>query len=147
MRKKANIDVIKKKNSERLLFIWALAGALILLGLIFISGDKEKRGETLRSPAAGDEVIVVIDYGNGDVRRFRGGAKDGEIRAWDALQQVAFNFGIFLDASSDFVPEKIDGFESASGKSWNLYVNGERQEASPLDVVAKKGDILMFKFE
>ncbi len=55
---------------------------------------------------------------------------------------------IDLEATNDFYPRKIDGMtDGTDNKHWTLYVNGIKQNSSPLDAVVKPPAEVTFRFE
>ncbi len=96
-----------------------------------------------------NEVVLVIDYGNGTLRKFKGPISDGEkANAWDFLQQSIAVSGIEIKVADNFVPKSIGGFTSgASGKQWALYLNDQKQKFSPFEIAVSPGDKVTFRFE
>ena len=99
----------------------------------------------------GREIRVIIDYGNGTTRRFQG---DGiafmkDENAWSVLQRATASASIPLEVASGFYPTVINGKHNGEeGKRWAFYVNGKRQiNSAPLEVVIKKGDEVIWRFE
>ncbi|MEW5908141.1 MAG: DUF4430 domain-containing protein [Patescibacteria group bacterium] len=92
-------------------------------------------------------IILTIDFGNGEKQVFYNDQIEQE-KAWNLLQQAAVLYSIDLEANKDFYPRKIDGVQSTDSKKiWTLYVNGIKQNSSPLDVEVKKPDKVLFKLE
>jgi len=71
-----------------------------------------------------------------------------EKRAWSLLQEVAAASKIDLTATNDFYPEKIDGQkDGADNRHWEFYVNGIKQNLSPLEAIVKPPAEVIFRFE
>ncbi len=96
---------------------------------------------------ASKEVFLVIDYGNGKVRKF-GGPIDDSAKSWDLLQQAIAVSGIKVEVAGSFVPKVIDGFsDGKDGKHWSFYLNKQKQTQTPYEAKIKPGDEVMFRFE
>lgn len=124
---------------------------LIFVGVVFIfffvfSTKPQTTGEQDQK-----EITVVIDYGNGAKRQFRGdGIKFMEDEnAWSVLQRAAASASIPLEVARGFYPVVINGKRNGEeGKRWVFYVNGERKNNSaPLEAEIREGDEVVWKFE
>jgi len=96
------------------------------------------------------EVVLVLDFDSkGKTRKFHTFlAENGEIRAWSLLQQASASANIELAIKDYFVPVSIGGVSNGDiGKNWRLYVNNEKKEFEPFNVLIKGGDEVVFKFE
>lgn len=122
-------------------------GGVIIAALIFSLRDWQE------APRTDDqkEITVIIDYGNGMKRQFRG---DGitfmrDENAWSVLQRAAASASIPLEVARGFYPIVINGKRNGEeGKRWVFYVNGERKNnGAPLEAEIKKGDEVIWKFE
>ena len=129
---------------KNIIFFIIIAGVIIALFFIFF--DQQQAGKEKRQ-----EITVVIDYGNGTKRQFRG---DGitfmkDENAWSVLQRAAATASIPLEVARAFHPIVINGKRNGEeGKRWVLYVNEERQNSgTPLEVEIKDGDEVVWKFE
>lgn len=92
-------------------------------------------------------LVFELDFGNGDKKVFYNYTVEQK-KAWSLLQQVAAISKINLKADENFVPQEIDGYSNGSeNKKWNLYVNGEKKENSPMDVTVRVPDKIAFRFE
>ena len=93
---------------------------------------------------------MIIDYGNGTKRQFRGdGIKFMEDEnAWSVLQRAAAGASIPLEVARGFHPIVINGKRNGQeGKHWVFYVNGEQQNSAPLEVGIREGDEVVWRFE
>jgi len=92
-------------------------------------------------------LVFELDFGDGNKKVFYNYTAEQK-KAWSLLQQVAAISKIDLKADENFVPQKIDGYLNGDeNKKWNFYVNGEKNENSPIDVTVKTPDKIAFKFE
>ncbi|MBU3925560.1 hypothetical protein KJ763_00110 [Patescibacteria group bacterium] len=92
-------------------------------------------------------LTLILDFGNGSQKTFYNYSQE-EKNAWGVLQQVAIISSLDLQASPGFFPKKIDGRANGEeNKLWNLYVNGVKQEASPIDIKVNVPDKVIYKFE
>ena len=92
-------------------------------------------------------LVFELDFGNGDKKVFYNYTVEQK-KAWSLLQQVAAISKINLKADENFVPQEIDGYSNGNeNKKWNLYVNGEKKENSPMDVTVRVPDKIAFRFE
>lgn len=130
--------------SYKNIFILLVAGALISIFFVFF--DKPKTEEKNQK-----EITLVIDYGNGTKRQFRG---DGvtfmeDENAWSVLQRAAAGASIPLEVTRGFYPIVINGKRNGEeGKRWVFYVNGKRQSnGAPLEAEIREGDQVVWKFE
>lgn len=132
------------KFSYKNIFILLIAGALIIAFFVFFDQPKTEKNDQ-------KEITVVIDYGNGTKRQFRG---DGiafmtNENAWSVLQRAAASAAIPLEIARGFYPIVINGKRNGEeGKRWVFYINGERKNnGAPLDAEIKEGDDVVWKFE
>lgn len=103
--------------------------------------------EQIISAKIGGEVTVVLDYGNGKIRKFRGPIEE-KAKALDLLQQVVAIGAIELEVADYFMPQRINGNKNGDGdKKWNIYVNSVKRERSPFEIYVLPGDEITFKFE
>lgn len=117
-------------------------GAILLLGFLFVFVSHQPL-----EISKNKEATVVIDYGNGKTRTFKGSVGES-LSVWDAFQQAIAAGGINVEISDHFLPEAIDGFKNDSkGKSWSFYLNNVRQEFSPFGIRIRPGDEIIFRFE
>lgn len=92
-------------------------------------------------------LVFELDFGNGDKKVFYNYTAEQK-KAWSLLQQVAAISKIDLKADENFVPQKIDGYLNGDeNKKWNLYVNGMKEDNSPMNVTVKIPDKVAFRFE
>lgn len=130
------------QNKVILILITTVLG----LGTLFIFFNNHKISEKNQK-----EITLVIDYGDGTKRQFRG---DGvtfmeDENAWSVLQRAAATASIPLEVARGFYPIVINGKRNGEeGKRWVFYVNGERQSNGvPLEIAIKEGDEVVWKFE
>jgi len=129
-----NSYIFKKEIWVSILFTFL--SLLILILVLPMSADLPKR-----------DFVMILDYGDGTEKKFTSNF-EGNISAWDTLQQANANSLIQLDAAPDFYPKNIDSLESGqSGKNWVLYVNGSMVSESPINVNVKEGDRVLWRFE
>lgn len=133
-------------QKSKLLNILIVSG-VIVIALVFFLHDWQKE----RPISNQKEITVVIDYGNGIKRQFRG---DGIVfmnneNAWSVLQRAAASASIPLEVARGFYPIVINGKRNGEeGKRWVFYVNGERKNnGAPLEAEIKEGDDVVWKFE
>lgn len=126
------------------IFILLIAGALIIAFFVFFDQPKIEKNDQ-------KEITIIIDYGNGTKRQFRG---DGitfmnNENAWSVLQRAAASASISLEVARGFYPIVINGKRNGEeGKRWVFYVNGERKNnGAPLEAEIKEGDEVVWKFE
>lgn len=132
-----------KKNIHPTL-VWSLIGAIATVVLLAMFIDFGQLAPLIKKTP---EAMVLLDYGNGKVRRFKGPIIENA-RAWDLFQQAIAIGGINVEITDHFVPQNIDGFENGEkGKTWNLYVNNVKQKFAPFEVQVKPGDEVVFRFE
>jgi hypothetical protein len=124
-------DILEKK--------WRLAGLVLAIVLLAYFGFKINSQKKA--------IVLELDFGNGEKKVFYNYSFE-EKKAWGLLQQVASISGLDLVADTDFTPKKIDGYlNGKDNKKWNFYVNGTKKEISPMDVVVKIPDKVVFRFE
>ncbi len=132
---------MKKRDTVVVLFIAAIIIVFVALTEIF-----------QKPPAAGQkEVVLVLDFGqNGLIKKYRTNITAGrQIKAWSLLQQAVAYGGVDLKIHDGFVPVEINGLPGAGniGPSWQLYVNSDKRELTPFNVLVKGGDKVIFKLE
>ena len=130
-------------QKSKLLKVLLVIGVAVA-ALVFLSG--QRRQEQIKS----NEITVIIDYGNGTKRQFRGdGIKFMEDEnAWSVLQRAAAGASIPLEVARGFHPIVINGKRNGQeGKRWVFYVNGEQQNSAPLEVGIREGDEVVWRFE
>lgn len=128
--------------------IWSSIGVVLLVIFIFVFIQFQQAVKTSEKiSSSSKETTVVLDYGNGKTRIFKGPVA-GEEKVWDLFQQAIAAGGIDVNISDHFVPQIIDGLQDgANGKHWTLYVNNARQKFAPFEIQAKPGDEIVFRFE
>ena len=96
------------------------------------------------------EAELFIDFGNGKIRKFRGGVVE-DMKVLDALNQssIAGDFKVeTADHESEVYVEKIAGVENSNHDvRWMCYVNGEATHLPLDDQELKARDRIEFKFE
>lgn len=93
------------------------------------------------------EVTAEINYGNGNIRKFKGPVSENT-KALDLLQEAAALGAIDFELIDHFAVKRINGLENGDGeKQWNIYVNGKKRELSPFEINVNPGDEIVFKFE
>ena len=140
-----------KKNVQPTV-VWSLLGGIAILVLLaifiqfgYIRLTKNSGGA--EGTVSLKEAVLVLDYGNGEVRKFKGPIEENA-RAWDLFQQAIAVGGISAEITDHFVPQDIDGFKNGKDKKqWNLYVNNVKQKFTPFEVKVKPGDEVIFRFE
>ena len=117
---------------------WSGIGALFILLAIFSYWPQNPSDE---------EVLLVIDFGGGEERKFVSPYRAGS-SAWDILQQANAVYGIPLEVEDHFKPKMIGEKENGQdGKSWRFYLNGRPSEESPFESPLSGGEKILFKFE
>ncbi len=137
-----------EKNPDPVI-IWSSIGAVLLVIFIFVFIQFQQSAKISEkiSYSSNKETTVILDYGNGKTRIFKGPVA-GKEKVWDLFQQAIAAGGIDVNVSDHFVPQIIDGFkDGANGKHWALYVNNVRQKFTPFEIQAKPGDEVVFRFE
>lgn len=133
-------------QKSKLLNILIVSG-VIVIALVFFLYDWQKE----RPISNQKEITVVIDYGNGTKRQFRGDgiAFMNNENAWSVLQRAAASASIPLEVARGFYPIVINGKRNGEeGKRWVFYINGERKNNdAPLEAEIKEGDDVVWKFE
>jgi len=138
---KKQLSGMKKRNIVAVLFIAVIIIASVIVTVIFQkpSGGSQK------------EITLVLDFGqDGLIKKYRTRVTDSEqIKAWSLLQQAVAYGGVDLKIHDGFVPVEINGLPSAgnAGQSWQLYVNSEKREFKPFNVLVRGGDNVIFKLE
>lgn len=124
-------------KGKRIILISLIIIALGLVAFVFpVKKERTKEG-----------LVVIVDYGNSQKQAFRL-SRTGSNRAWSLLQQIATLSKIELEATNDFRPKKIDGMtDGEDNKHWNLYVNGIKQESSPLETIVNSPAEVVYRFE
>lgn len=127
--------------------ILSLIGLLIILGGVYLQNifgwvSGKGTGKTVLS----DDYMLVIDYGNGNTRRFKGSVEADSVKAWDLLQQASAA-GVSVQIEKYFLPRSIDGVANSGDKKWSLYINNAKQDKGPFEVRVQKGDVVTFKYE
>lgn len=131
-------------SSSKSIFLLVFATAVIALFFLF-SGPSQTNEEDKK------EIRVIIDYGNGTKRQFRGDDIKfmQDENAWSVLQRAAATASIPLEVARGFYPIVINGKRNGEeGKRWIFYVNGERKNnGAPFEVAIKEGDEVVWRFE
>ncbi|MEK7595978.1 MAG: DUF4430 domain-containing protein [Patescibacteria group bacterium] len=130
--------------------LWIFAGAIIIGGLSYFGLSPRTGQFSLNSDSAENEegrYILVLDYGNGKIRKFSGEMGAETTRAWNLLQQASAQSAVPVEIEDGFLPRSIDGVKNSEQGKWILYVNGTRQTSGPFEVMVKRGDTVEFKYE
>jgi len=137
--------------------IFITAGIIFLFttGLWVVSGDEISQffseGESkLFQIGKGQEVTLLIDYGEGETKIFEAEFKEGMTafslleseteKANLSLKTKAYDIGIFIET----IGNKENGQD---GKYWMYYVNGELPMIAADKNELNFGDKIEFKFE
>jgi hypothetical protein len=137
------------EKSSNSILIWSSVGTVLLMIFVFIFIQFQQSAKTSEKIgySSNKEITMVLDYGNGETRTFKGPAA-GEEKVWNLFQQAIAAGRIDVSISDHFVPQAIDGFQDgANGKHWTLYVNNIRQKFAPFEIQAEPGDEIVFRFE
>lgn len=134
------------------LYYWlivAVAALGTLAGIYILSGylDEESAivpGGVVSQKKADGGARVLIDFGNGKKRAFRGEVVGG-MTVYDALVASREVGGFSLSFKGDAINE-IDGVKNNS-RIWRAYVNGEPVVGLPQFEEVKPGDEIVFRFE
>jgi len=138
------------------LYIFIIIGIIVATGLVIFSDQisdifLEEETEVFQEPQENivkQEVILVIDYGDGNSQNFDIEFVEG-MSAFDllndraeelSLETKAYDVGIFIEAIGD----KKNGQDE---KYWLYYVNGEMPMVSADNLKINPGDKVEFKFE
>jgi len=140
------------KNIQPLI-AWPLIGGIGIMVLLamFLQFDQSNKLARQLSIAPANylakETLVMIDYGDGKIRKFKGPVLE-KTRAWDLFQQAVAIGGINVEITDGFIPQEIGGFKNEKGgKQWHLYVNNAKQKFSPFEIHVSPGDEITFKYE
>ena len=139
--------------------IWQWLGITLFATLLsawlvvyFASLDMEENisGTTALLGTFNHEAKVMIDFGGGKTRAFRGSVIGG-MSVYHALLAAskAGNLDVEVVSSTEgsFV-KKIDSVSDNSSKEWNYYLNGFFQNKNPIDKRAvSPGDAIEFRYE
>lgn len=131
--------------------LFSIAFLLIWLGICnFLSEEDFFSPVTLAS--AKESVYLYLDFGG--LKKERNFStlvlRNERVKIWNLLQQATAFAGMDLQAEDGYVPVRIDGVPSKSGKNagiWQLYVNYEKHELKPFEATVGAGDKVIFKFE
>ena len=124
-------------NLDKITIFWSSCGLLLII-LFLISFYSYY--------PSGDEVKLVIDFGDGYSRSFLTSHREGS-NAWDMLQQANAIYGIPLSVENHFKPKAIGDKENGEeGKKWNFYLDGKAHD-EPFRAQLSGGEVVMFKFE
>lgn len=129
--------------------IVAVAALGTLAGIFILSGYLEKESaiapeQSVSQKKNGGGAHVLIDFGNGKKRAFRGEVVRG-MTAYDALVASREVGGFSLSFQGDAINE-IDGVKNNS-HIWRSYVNGTPITGLPQFKEVKAGDEIVFRFE
>ena len=135
-------------------YYWAIVGiaALAVLGLVLIlnnnlTKDSSVSPKSVVSQDGEGKARLLIDFGNGKKRAFRGAVVDG-MTVYDVLlaSKEGGSFSFSVNGSG---VEEIDGVKNSSRDSheWRYSVNGKASNVSPEFEEVKPGDEIVFKFE
>ncbi|MGB9598697.1 MAG: hypothetical protein ACPLZH_02550, partial [Minisyncoccales bacterium] len=107
-----------KKEKWLSVLCWPLIGGISVLVLLAMFFDFSQLAVTKKflppsSPpketeAEAKEAILILDYNNGKVRRFRGPVEQSA-NLWDIFQEVIAAGDIKLETKDNLIPESIDG--------------------------------------
>jgi uncharacterized protein (UPF0333 family) len=112
---------------------------LIAIFYVFYSFNVDKKNN--------DNLTLILDYGNQTKQSFKLSTTDS-YKAWSLLQQISAVYNIRLEPTNNFYPQRIDGLSDGSNnKHWNFYVNGKKQEKSPIETVVAPPAEIVFRFE
>jgi len=122
-------------NKKFLITIIIIVLAAVVVFSFVLKGKEESK------------LTLVLDYGNNHKQTFQLSTSEQK-RAWSVLQEVAAVAKIDLVATNNFYPGKIDGTKDGTdNKHWTFYVNGIKQNLSPLEAIVKPPAEIMFRFE
>lgn len=125
----------KENRYKKLIII----GAILLVLLVVYLGVKLDSKK--------NALALILDFGDGSKKTFYNYTPQ-EKSAWSFLQQATAISSVELEPDVNFYPKKIDGYMNGDkDKKWTFYVNGTKQEASPINVMVNIPDRLVFKFE
>lgn len=134
------------------MYYWAIVGVAALgtlAGVYILSGYLEKEsaiapGQSVSQKKNADGARVVIDFGNGKKRAFRGEVVRG-MTVYDALVASREVGGFSLSFKGDAIDE-IGGIKNNS-HIWRSYMNGKPITGLPQFEEVKPGDEIVFRFE
>jgi len=138
---------MKKIEIKTWLGLSIIGIAILLAGLAMWQGRIALSNVSMPSSSPSvqpQEAELLIDFGNGEIRRFRGGVVEG-MKISDALSQssIAGNFKVEIDRTH---VEKIAGVKN-NNRKWICYVNGKESDTSLNKRGLKAGNRVEFKFE
>lgn len=135
-------------------YYWAIVGiaALAVLGLVLIlnnnlAKDSSVLQKSVVSQNGEGKARLLIDFGNGKKRTFRG-AVVGGMTVYDVLL-ASKEVGSFSFSVNGNGIEEIDGVKNnpLNSHEWRYSVNGKASDVSPEFEEVKPGDEIVFKFE
>lgn len=143
--------ILAKNLMMSFLGLFSIAFLLIWLGVCY-SLSEEEFFSPVTLASAKDSVYLHLDFGG--LKKERSFStlilRNERVKIWNLLQQATAFAGMDLQAADGYVPVRIDGVPSKSGKSagaWQLYVNYEKHELKPFEATVGAGDKVIFKFE
>jgi hypothetical protein len=134
-------------------YYWAIVGvaALAVLGIVFVFGNYLARDASFvpqevgkKTEESGAKARLVIDFGNGTKRVFRGDVAEG-MTVYDALLASQEVGGLSFSLNGEEVNE-IGGVKNNSHE-WRYYVNGKSAKTAPQFEEVKPGYEIVFRFE
>ena len=126
-----------------LIFIFSI----VVLRIAMLAQSESSYSKKEISSASKTETVVMLDFGNGKIRKFKGPVPE-QMNAWGALQQAASIGSIKMEIENHFLPVSIGGYENQkNGKRWGLYLNGVKQNLDPFQVKIGSGDEIVFRYE
>ncbi len=143
----------KKKQSNRKDLILGLIIIFVIVAFFSYFKDKVPNNNNVipgQQSLNKSEVVIIFDFGGTQqTRKFKMAvAEDQKVRVWSLLQQAAAYGNISLAIEDGFVPTSINGVSSVrNGKTWNFYLNSEKQALQPFDIFVRGGDEVVFKYE
>ncbi len=138
---------IKKINKDYILILGAVLLLILTASAIFwFSGDKQNNNISQSAPKIIGKAVLTVDFGDGKERNFEGEIIEGET-LFDALIQAskAGNFSYKLDEKNNLAA--IEDFIRNNNKSWHWYLNDNKIDKSPNEIILKSGDKILIKYE
>ena len=130
------------------LIFW-IVFVLAIVGIIFSFQYKNLKEKTFKEELiSAHQASLIIDYGNGKKRVFKGEAVEGlDLKTLiDLLTEEKKITSQFKKTQKGFVLESLEGLRNNS-KSWKCYLNGNLVEKDFEKILIQPGDQIKLVYE
>jgi len=130
------------------LIFW-IVFVLAIVGIIFSFQYKNLKEKTFKEELiSAHQASLIIDYGNGKKRVFKGEAVEGlDLKTLiDLLTEEKKITSQFKKTQKGFVLESLEGLRNNS-KSWKCYLNGNLIEKDFEKILIQPGDQIKLVYE